>query len=56
VQVKYDSMWGGWHSNSISESFKVGVWKNIRRGGGDISQFIGFEVSDYSIIRFWHSV
>jgi hypothetical protein len=33
VEVKYDNMWGGWCSKEVG-SFRVGVWKNIRRGWG----------------------
>jgi len=27
---KYDSMWGGWCSNAVNGSYRVGVWRNIR--------------------------
>jgi hypothetical protein len=27
-------------------SYRVGVWKNVRRGWGDFSRFVRFEVGD----------
>jgi hypothetical protein len=32
VDVKYDSLSGGWCSKEVGGSYGVGVWKCIRRG------------------------
>jgi hypothetical protein len=41
-----DYMWGGWCSNAVIGSFRVRVWKNIRRGVGGVSRFVKYEVGD----------
>jgi hypothetical protein len=33
VETKYDNTRGGWCSKEVIETFGVGVWKHIRRGG-----------------------
>jgi hypothetical protein len=54
VEIKYDSMAGGWCTKQVEGSFGVGVWKHIRRGWESFLKFIKFEVGDGSHIRFWH--
>jgi hypothetical protein len=49
-------MRGGWCSNEVSSSYRVGVLKNIRRGCGVFSRFVRFEVGDGSKIRFWQHI
>lgn len=61
VEAKYQSLWGGWYSNSVQGSYRVEVWKNIRwknirRGWSDFSRFVRFEVVDGSRIRFWYDM
>jgi hypothetical protein len=56
MEVKYDSMWGGWCSNMVSRSSGVGVWKFSRRGWWDFCRFVRFEVGDGSKIKFWQDV
>jgi hypothetical protein len=56
VEAKCQSLWGGWYSNSVHGSYRVGVWKNIRRGWSDFSRFVRFEVVDGSRIRFWYDM
>jgi hypothetical protein len=34
METKYGSMRGGWCSNEVVGPFRVGLWKNIRRGWG----------------------
>jgi hypothetical protein len=34
--------------------YRVGLWKNIKRGWGEFSSHTRFEVDDGSKIRFWH--
>jgi hypothetical protein len=34
VETKSESMWSGWYSNEVYESYGVRVWKNIKRGWG----------------------
>lgn len=43
-------------SNGIFGSYGIGLWKNIRRGWGEFSRFVRFEVRDESKIRFWQDV
>jgi hypothetical protein len=54
VEVKYESMAGGWCTNQVMRSYGVGVWKHIRRGWECFSKFIKFEVGDGYHISFWH--
>jgi hypothetical protein len=32
VDVKYGSAWGGWCSNEVHGSYRVGLWKDIKKG------------------------
>ena len=38
------SMRGGWCSKEVMGTFGVGVWKQIRRGWDNFSNFLRFEV------------
>uniref|UniRef100_A0A2N9FWW1 Reverse transcriptase domain-containing protein n=1 Tax=Fagus sylvatica TaxID=28930 RepID=A0A2N9FWW1_FAGSY len=53
IQAKYGSNGGGWTSNAVQGSHGVGLWKHIRKGWDQFSQFTMFEVGDGSAIRFW---
>jgi hypothetical protein len=44
VDSKYGSAWGGWCSNEVHGSYGVGLWKNIRRGWGELSSHTRFEM------------
>lgn len=44
VDSKYGSAWGEWCSNEVHGLYGVGIWKNIRRGWGELSSHIGFEM------------
>lgn len=37
MEAKYKSLWTGWCSNAVHGTYGVEVWKNIRRGGKEIS-------------------
>ena len=53
IQAKYGSLGGGWTSNAVQGSHGVGLWKHIRKGWDQFSQFTMFKVGDGSAIRFW---
>jgi hypothetical protein len=44
IEVKYVSMRGGWCSTEIAGTYGVSLWKHIRRGGDNFSNFVHFEV------------
>jgi hypothetical protein len=54
-QISY-SVRGGWCSNEVVGSFRVEVWKNIRRGWEVLSRFIKYEVGEGSKTNFWHNL
>lgn len=56
VESKYGSAWSGWCSNEVLRLYGVGLWKNIKRAGGEFSSYTRFEVDDDSKIRSWHDV
>jgi hypothetical protein len=35
MDSKYGSAWDGWCSNEVHGSYRVRIWKNIRRGWGN---------------------
>jgi hypothetical protein len=37
MEAKYKSLWSGWCPNAVHGSYRVEVWKNIRRGGKEVS-------------------
>jgi hypothetical protein len=41
IDVKFESLRGGWYSKALLSTFGVGVWKQIRRGLG-VHNFIQF--------------
>jgi hypothetical protein len=53
VEVKYDTMRGGWCSREVGGTFGVGVWKGIRRGWDNFKQHAQFKVGDDSRVLFW---
>jgi hypothetical protein len=56
VEVKYDTMRGGWCSKEVGRSYGVGVWKCIRRGRDKFKPHVRFEVGDGSRVLFWHDL
>jgi hypothetical protein len=54
IDVKFESLKGGWCSKEVLGTFGVGVWKHIRREWDKFSNFIFFEVEDGSHVSFWH--
>jgi hypothetical protein len=43
VDYKYGSSWGGWCSSELVGAYRVGLWKNIRRGLGEFYNHARFE-------------
>jgi hypothetical protein len=56
VDVKYESLSGGWCSKEVGGSYGVGVWKCIRRRWADFANHVRYEVGDGSKVLFWHDV
>jgi hypothetical protein len=54
IDVKLESLKGGWCSKEVLGTFGVGVWKHIRREWDKFSNFVHFEVGDGSHVSFWH--
>ena len=54
VDIKYGSMWGRWYSNSVQGSYRVCLWKSIRKGCDTFYQFVSFKVGDGSSVMLWH--
>jgi hypothetical protein len=52
IDIKYDSLKGGWCSKEVTWQFGVGVWKFIRRGWETFSKFVRYEVGDGSKVIF----
>jgi hypothetical protein len=43
---------GGWCSNNAHRPYKVGLWKNIKRGWSMFSIHTRFDIGDGSKIKF----
>jgi len=56
VDIKYDSMRGGWCSKEVEGPYGVGVWKRIRRKWDSFADHVRYEVGDGSKELFWHDV
>jgi hypothetical protein len=56
VEVKYDTMRGGWWSKDVGGPYGVGVWKCIQRGWDNFKQHVRFEVGNDSRVLFWQDV
>jgi len=56
IDVKFESLKGGWCSKEELGTFGVGVWKYIRRGCDKFHKFVRFEVGVGSQVTFWHEV
>jgi hypothetical protein len=56
VEVKYDTMRGGWSSKEVGGPYGVGEWKYIRKGWDDFKQHVRFEIGDSSRVLFWQDV
>jgi hypothetical protein len=54
--AKYGSSRGGWHSNVISESHGVGLWKYICMGWRNFKGHFRFDPGIGSKISFWEDV
>jgi hypothetical protein len=56
IEVKFESLRGGWCSKEVLGTFGVGVWKHIRRGWDKLHTFFRFEVGVGSHVSFWHDL
>jgi hypothetical protein len=56
IEVKFESLRGGWCSKEVLDTFGVGVWKHIRRGWYKFHNFVRFEVGVGSHVSFWHDL
>jgi hypothetical protein len=54
VDSKFDSLLGRWCSLEPIGAFRVGLWKNIKKGSDTFSGFVRFEVGDSVRTKFWH--
>jgi hypothetical protein len=54
IDVKFESLRGGWCSKEVLVTFEVGVWKHIRRGWDKFRNLVHFEVRVGSHVSFWH--
>jgi len=52
VDIKYDSMRGGWCSKEVEGPYGVGVWKRIRRKWDSFADHVRYEVGDGSKVLF----
>jgi len=46
VDSKFGCLWGGWCSHVPTGAFRVGLWKNVRKGWETFSGYTKFEVGD----------
>jgi hypothetical protein len=56
IEVKFDSLRGGWCSKEVLSTFRVGVWKHIRREWDKFHKFARFKVGFRSLVSFWHDL
>jgi len=54
IDLKFESLKGGWCSKEVLGTFGVGVWKHFRWGWDKFTNFVRFEVGDGSHVIFWH--
>jgi hypothetical protein len=54
IDVKFESLNGGWCSKEVLGTFGVAVWKHIRREWDKFCNFVRFEVGVESRVCFWH--
>jgi hypothetical protein len=52
IEVKFESLRGGWCSKEVLGTFGVGVWKHIRRGWDKFHNLVHFEVGVGSHVSF----
>ena len=56
VDSKYGSLWGGWCSLEPGGAYRVGLWKNIRKGWETFKGFTRYVVGDGTRISFWRDL
>jgi hypothetical protein len=52
IEVKYESLRGGWCSLEVVGSYGESFWKYIRRGWDTFYKFVSLEVGDGYNVRF----
>uniref|UniRef100_A0A5B7AF43 Uncharacterized protein n=1 Tax=Davidia involucrata TaxID=16924 RepID=A0A5B7AF43_DAVIN len=52
IEVKYDSMEGGWVSREVDGAYGCTLSKSIRKGFGDFVNFTQFDIGDGTKVRF----
>ena len=53
ISRKYGVEEGGWYTWEGREGFGVGLWKEIRKEGSRLSNYIGFSMGNGRSTRFW---
>jgi hypothetical protein len=56
IEVKFESLRGGWCSLEVVGPYGVSVWKYIRRGWDMFYKFVRLEVGDGYNVWFWHDL
>jgi hypothetical protein len=56
IVEKYGVQRGGWCSKEARGPYEVCLWRNIRNGWGNFSNFVSFKDGDGSYISFWHDI
>ena len=56
IRRKFEEMQGGWCSRECRNSFRTGLWKEIRKGLEVVLLNAKFVISDGSRVSFWKDV
>jgi len=56
IDVKYESLRGGWCSLAAGGFHGVSVWKYIQKGWDIFYKFVRLEAGDGYNVRFWHDL
>lgn len=51
-----ESLWGGWCSLEPIGTFRVGLWKNIKKGCDKFLGYSRLEAGDRTRISCWHDL
>jgi hypothetical protein len=54
VEAKYGNLWGSWCTWTVRGSYRVSLWKAIRKEWDRFVPFISFRVGDGESVKFWH--
>jgi hypothetical protein len=53
VDIKYDSLRGGWCSKRSGASYDMGVWKCIKREWEGFFKHVRYEAGEGSKVQYW---